>query len=295
MKNAILLIIAVILIPITVVISFQKKTNFIMEENNNKYLIMYNDKEYELEEYVYHVVCAEMPALFENEALKAQILATRTYTLNKLKDNNEYIFTNIDQAFVTDEELKEKWGSDYNLYSSKINKLIEETKNEIITYKNEPIKAFYFAMSNGYTEDANIVFGIEEEYLKPVESVYENASLPKFSVDEEMSIVEFAELLNLTLPITIEKIKKDDSGRVTQVTINNIVFNGTDIRKTLNLRSTDFSFQIADDKVNITTKGYGHGVGMSQYGANELAKKGYTYEEIINHYYKGTKIKKLIE
>lgn len=288
MKNIILLMIVIILIPITVVISFQKKTNFIMEEND--VVVNYNGKEYQLDEYIYHVVAAEMPASFQEEAIKSQILAARTYTINKLENNKEYIFTSKDQAFLTDEDLKEKWQEDYTIYQNKIKKLISNTQNEIIVFNKKPIKAFYFSMSNGYTEDASYVFNINEEYLKSVESIYENDSIPKYKQEKIFDVSEFAEILNLTIPIKINNIVNNQSGRVEKIVINNETFSGVEIRKKLALRSTDFNITIDDQIVTIETKGYGHGVGMSQYGANELAKRGYTYKEILKYYYIGTEI-----
>lgn len=288
MKNIILLMIVIILIPITVVISFQKKTNFIMEEID--VVVNYNGKEYQLDEYIYHVVAAEMPASFQEEAIKSQILAARTYTINKLENNKEYIFTSKDQAFLTDEDLKEKWQEDYTIYQNKIKKLISNTQNEIIVFNNKPIKAFYFSMSNGYTEDASYVFNINEEYLKSVESIYENDSIPKYKQEKIFDVSEFAEILNITIPIKINNIVNNQSGRVEKIVINNGTFSGVEIRKKLALRSTDFNITIDDQIVTIVTKGYGHGVGMSQYGANELAKRGYTYKEILKYYYIGTEI-----
>lgn len=297
MKNKILLAVVIILIPLTV-ISFLWKTNFNMEEEELKkeeiYVNYENDKML-LDDYVYHVVAAEMPASFENEALKAQILATRTYTLNKLEANKEFVFTKNLQAFNTEDELKQKWDEDYEKYSNKIKELVGETKNEIVTYEGKPIEAYYFSMSNGKTTNALAVFGTNKDYLQSVDSTIEDSSLNNFTVKKKISLNEFSKILELNLPITIGDIKKDDSNRVLEIVINNKTFNGIDIRKKLNLRSTDFTIDVQENEVIITTNGYGHGVGLSQYGANLMAKEGFNYIDILKKYYTGVEITKIYE
>ncbi len=297
MKNKILLAVVVILIPI-VVISFRMKTNFKMEEEEQKkeeIYVNYNDTKLLLDDYVYHVVAAEMPASFESEAIKAQILATRTYTLNKININKDFVFTKTLQAFQEDDELKQKWDDDYDKYATKIKELIEETKDEIITYEGKPIEAYYFSMSNGKTTNAEPVFGENKDYLQGVDSSLEDSSLNNFTVNKKIPLKEFAQILELELPIVIGDIKKDTSNRVIEIAINNKTYKGTEIRTKLNLRSTDFTFTIEENEINVTTNGYGHGVGMSQYGANLMAKEGYNYQDIIKKYYTGIEIKKIYE
>lgn len=262
MKNKILLAVVVILIPI-VVISFRLKTNFKMEEEEPKkeeIYVNYNDTLLLLDDYVYHVVAAEMPASFESEAIKAQILATRTYTLNKINKNKDFVFTKTLQAFQEDDELKQKWADDYDKYATKIKELIEETKDEIITYDDSPIEAYYFSMSNGKTTNAETVFGENKDYLQGVDSSLEDSSLNNFTVKKKIPLKEFSQILELELPIVIGDIKKDTSNRVLEIIINNKSFSGIDIRKKLNLRSTDFTFAIEENEIIVTTNGYGHGV-----------------------------------
>ena len=297
MKNKILLAVVVILIPI-VVISFRLKTNFKMEEEEPKkeeIYVNYNDTLLLLDDYVYHVVAAEMPASFESEAIKAQILATRTYTLNKINKNKDFVFTKTLQAFQEDDELKQKWADDYDKYATKIKELIEETKDEIITYDDSPIEAYYFSMSNGKTTNAETVFGENKDYLQGVDSSLEDSSLNNFTVKKKIPLKEFSQILELELPIVIGDIKKDTSNRVLEIIINNKSFSGIDIRKKLNLRSTDFTFAIEENEIIVTTNGYGHGVGLSQYGANLMAKEGYKYQDIIKKYYTGVEIKKIYD
>ena len=251
--------------------------------------------ELNVDDYLVGVVSCEMPASFEEEALKAGAVAARTYLLNKLENNNEYVITSTtnDQCYSNAEELKEKWKEDYDKYLSKIQKVVMETHGEYMTYKDEIIKAFYFSTSNGKTENVENVFGEKLDYLVSVNSIYDT-NTTQFSRTIEIPKNEFLTKLNLDKSNTIEitNVIKNETNRVDKITINDKVFKGTEVRKLLDLRSTDFEIEINNDNVIISTKGYGHGVGMSQYGANELAKMGYDYEKILKHYYTGIKIVK---
>ena len=270
------------------------KTNFesekIIKVSKNSELLELN-----IDDYLVGVVSCEMPASFEEEALKAGAVAARTYLLNKLENNNEYVITSTtnDQCYSNEEELKEKWKEDYGKYLSKIQKVVMETHGEYMTYKDEIIKAFYFSTSNGKTENVENVFGEKLDYLVSVNSIYDT-NTTQFSRTIEIPKNEFLTKLNLDKSNTIEitNVIKNETNRVDKITINDKVFKGTEVRKLLDLRSTDFEIEINNDNVIISTKGYGHGVGMSQYGANELAKMGYDYEKILKHYYTGIKIVK---
>ncbi len=252
-----------------------------------------NIYEINIEQYLIGVVGCEMPALFEEEALKAGAVAARTYLLNKLAYDENYIIssTTNDQCYSDENELKEKWGSNYNKYRSKIEKAVNETKDEYMTYNGEIIKAFYFSTSNGKTENVQNVFGEKLDYLVSVDSNFDK-NTTQFNKTIEITTNEFLKKLNLpdTKEIKITNIVKNDTNRVDEITINEHKFKGTEIRTLLNLRSTDFEIVINGKVVKITTKGYGHGVGMSQYGANELAKIGYNYEEILKYYYTGIEL-----
>lgn len=306
MRNKILFGIVVLLVPF-VVISFKKdKTNFYLEEkkeeeksisvrvkNTNTNEIV----EMNLEEYLVGVVAAEMPASFQDEALKAQAVAARSYALYKINNSSkEYdLVTDVtNQSYITEEEMKLKWNDDFDKYFEKISKAVNKTKNEVMYYDDEVIEAFYFSMSNGYTEEASLVFKETEPYLTSVKSSWDNESLNGFSKEVIFDKDEFCEKLNISCEnLIINNILRSSSNRVNKIIINNMEFIGTDIRKKLDLRSTDFNITIASDKVVVTTYGYGHGVGMSQYGANGMAKEGYNYKEILSHYYTGIEISKI--
>ncbi len=251
--------------------------------------------ELNLEEYVTGVLGCEMPALFEEEALKAGAVAARTYVLNKLQvnKNNTISSTTNDQCYNTSEELQNKWQESYQKYLHKIEKAVKDTTGEYMTYEDNIIKAYYFSTSNGYTENVENVFGEQLDYLISVESPYDKNTKQfynKILINKE----EFLSKLNLieNPNIKIGNITRTESNRVETITINDKIYSGIEIRQLLNLRSTDFDISIVEGGVVIVTKGYGHGVGMSQYGANELAKIGYTYDEILKHYYSGIEIVK---
>lgn len=284
----------VLLIPITIISFFYKETNFIMQKNKqyvDKYQVNVetNDKllTINLEEYIIGVVAGEMPALFHEEALKAQSIASRTYLINHLQTNKSITNTTADQVYLTKEEMKEKWKDDYDNYYNKIKKAVNATENLIMYYDNKPIKAFYFSKSNGYTASSISVFNEQYDYLTIIESPYDQDNTNTIEISKH----HFCNKLNILCnQITITDIVKDKSNRVSKITINNKEYKGTQIRKLLSLRSTDFTFYIKNNTIEITTKGYGHGVGMSQYGANNMAKLGYTYEEILKYYYQDIEI-----
>lgn len=245
------------------------------------------NKEIDLEDYIIGVVAGEMPASFEKEALKAQAIASRTYIINSLKNNTTTTGTISDQVYITEEEMKNKWQDNYDKYYSKVKDSVETTKNQIMFYNNEPIKAYYYSMSNGYTESSLNVFNEQNDYLNVIESPFDEDNSYEQVFQKEVFCTKLS--INCDV-INISDIEKDNSERVSTITINNKQFTGIDIRKKLSLRSTDFEIVEEDNLIKIITKGYGHGVGMSQYGANEMAKLGYTYEEILKYYYQNIEI-----
>jgi len=289
MKNRILLIIVFCLSLILINISSEKDTTFF---NNEKEINVKNTKtntieSLELEEYIIGVVAAEMPASFQEDALKAQAIASRTYAIYKMNNSNEEydVVTDVsNQSYITIDNMKDKWKEDFNLYYEKIKNAVLDTKGKVMTYNNEVIESYYFAMSNGYTESASLVFSEDRDYLESVESSYDNKTIKNFEVIKEFDTKDFCEKLEINCnDIIISNIKRSETNRVNYITINNTTFKGTEFRTKLSLRSTDFQIENKDSKIIITTRGYGHGVGMSQYGANGMAKDGYSYEEILKY------------
>ena len=314
MKNKILCGVVVVLSIILIgVVSFKKETNFSYDEKkeekkeeniqeNEVYQIkVYNQETDEIttmnmEDYIIGVVAAEMPVSFELEALKAQAVAARTFALYKKEHSNkEYdVIKGVsDQAFNTLEEMQKKWADKFNENFLKIQQAVSETKNEILTYQDQVIESFYFSMSNGYTEKCELVFQQALPYIESVESAWDNKSLNNYEVITKFEKEEFCNKLEINCDeIKIGTIERTDSKRVRKIVINEKEFTGVQIRTLLKLRSTDFDIDI-EDKISITTRGSGHGVGMSQYGANGMAKEGYPYEEILEHYYQNIEISKI--
>lgn len=284
--NKVLFVVSVILLPIAVISFFKKETNFNIEEPT-QIAIKYEDTTIneDLEEYIIGVVAGEMPALFEMEALKAQAVAARTYSLNYI--DKGILPTTANQVYITKEQMQEKWQDKYEDYLAKITEAVHSTKGEIITYNNTPIIAYYYSRSNGFTEDSINVFNEEYDYLKSISSPWDEDNINIKTISKQ----EFCEKLQLDCKeISITNINRNTSNRVDNLLINNKLYTGIEIRKLLELRSTDFSIEEDNDNIIITTKGYGHGVGMSQYGANNMAKAGYNYKEILKYYYQNTEI-----
>jgi stage II sporulation protein D len=252
-----------------------------------------------LEEYVIGVVAGEMPADFEIEALKAQALSARTFVVNQMLHKDESVpegadvmDTVDDQVFKSANELQQQWGADYKWKMDKITQAVLETKGKILTYNGNPISAQFFSTSNGFTENSEAYWANEVPYLKSVESPWDKES-PKFNAQKVIPVAEFQEKLGIALggDGSVGTITDRTPGqRVGSVVISGKEFTGREIREKLDLRSSDFTWYRKGDHIVITTKGFGHGVGMSQYGANGMAKEGKTYEDIVTHYYKDVKI-----
>lgn len=242
-------------------------------------------------DYLIGVLGAEMPASFNIEALKAGAIASRTYALKKIQDGGKLTDTVSTQVYNDNNELRNKWGNEFDKYYNKIKQAVEATNDLVITYNGELISALFFSTSNGYTESAKEVFGYDIPYLQSVESSVDKETTPYLKTVEK----ETATLLNI-LGVTnldnIEIVSRTSSGRVKEIKIDNKTYSGVELRNLLGLRSTDFDISVNGESVTITTRGYGHGVGMSQYGANKLANNGYSYSDIIHHYYQNVNIEK---
>lgn len=264
------------------------------KEEVKKVSIKYNDDvvDLNLEDYVIGVVSCEMPASFDKEALKAMAVAARTFALYKINTNKNYKLstTTKDQCYINNDQMKKKWGNNYDKYYEKISNAVLDTENQYMTYNDKIIISFYFSISNGYTENCENVFSQKLDYLVSVDSKWDkNYSYKKKSI--KISESKFLNKLGINdKNINNIKIDRSKTGRVNYITINNKKFKGTKFRQLLSLRSTDFNFKRENGNVIIETKGYGHGVGMSQYGANGMAKQGYKYDEILKYYYKGINI-----
>ncbi|MGM0838920.1 MAG: stage II sporulation protein D [Bacillota bacterium] len=253
-----------------------------------------------LEEYVVGVVASEMPAEFEEEALKAQALAARTFILRHLlagekigtPEGADVTDTVNHQVYKGHEELKTIWKGDYAWKLAKVKEAVKATAGQILTYNNEPITASFFSTSNGKTENSEEYWPNEIPYLRSVESPWD-IDTPKFLKQVSLSVADFQNKLGVQLGAdgTVGKITARTTGnRVDTVEINGKQLTGREVREKLQLQSSDFNWERKGDNIVITTKGYGHGVGMSQYGANGMALEGKKHSDIVAHYYKGVEI-----
>ncbi len=303
MKKLIIVTLLVIIIPFLFVkifvqtdtIKFKYVTNNtirVKDEKTNKIIKL------PFEEYIKGVVAGEMPADFEIEALKAQAVASRSYALYQMTatKNKEYdvLNTTANQVYLTDEQLKQNWKNDYNQKINKIKKAVAETSGEYLTYKGMIVNAMFFSTSTGKTENSEEVFVSALPYLRSVDSKWDEQS-PAYTDTYTFTLKDFYTKLNIPYndKLTIEVTQKTSTGRIKKLKINNVELNGRDVATKLSLRSNYFEIIQNKDKVTINTKGFGHGVGMSQYGANGMAKEGYKYNQILKHYYQNTEIKKI--
>ena len=306
MRNKILLAVVLMLTAILIIVSLSiKKVTepIVMEEGKEPIVIRLLDEStneitnINLEDYIIGVVAAEMPASFELEALKAQAVAARTFAMYKKETRNldyDLIKGVKDQAYKDNKTLLTQWNVNFFTNYLKIRKAVEETQGQVLTYNGEIINAFYFSMSNGYTENCELVFAQDLPYLNSVSSKWDNESLNNYSYTTTFSKEDFCSSLGITCDkIEIQDITRSEANRVLTIIINGQTFKGTEVRSKLGLRSTDFDITINESDITITTRGYGHGVGMSQYGANGMGQDGYSYEEIVKYYYQNTEITNL--
>ncbi|MBO4523764.1 MAG: stage II sporulation protein D [Ruminococcus sp.] len=255
-------------------------------------------------DYVIGAVCAEMPANFGTEALKAQAVAAHTYAERRrisaanssdpdLKGADFSNDTSKYQGYFTKEHAKECFGDRFEENFAKIASAVEEVLPYIITYEDVPIIAAFHSMSGGYTESAENVWGVPVDYLVEVDSL-SDMTAPHFREKTAFSREELKVALEAAFPdIKLSSDMKEwlkvmsvsDSGTVLTVAIGDITVSGSEIKDALGLRSASFEISFFDNQAEITTKGFGHGVGMSQYGANAMAAEGKNWREILSHYY----------
>ena len=251
-----------------------------------------------LEEFLIGVVAAEMPALFEVESLKAQAVAARTFAVSRLQ-SGETLCTDAShcQAYADKDTLKKRWGAQYNTYYRRIADAVKATEGEIAVFEGEPIVAVFHAASSGRTENSGDVWTTDTPYLKSVESSIP-AELNEMEQEAVFDRLDFIHKLNSLRPTAattplVGQVTETDAGRVAEIVLGSATYSGTELRSLFALNSTDFTIQESGNQVIIVTRGKGHGVGLSQYGCNEMAKAGKSYREILAHYYQGTQVHKL--
>lgn len=206
--------------------------------------------------------------------------------------------TTLDQAFLTEEQLRQQWTSqEYAANMSKINRAVDETRGLIITYEGEPIDAAYFSTSNGYTENSEDYWSEQIPYLRSVASPWDVELSPKYRNVTRISVQDLVQKLGITSypaasgsKLTMEILSRTSGNRIHEIRINGEIFTGREVREKLGLASSEFMWQADGDSIQFTTYGYGHGVGMSQYGAHGMALEGRTAEEILSYFYQDTTI-----
>lgn len=302
MKKFITITIMISIIPFLFVKTFTKKDNIKFKYITNNIIRVLDEKtgqitEIPFEDYIKGVVASEMPTTFELEALKAQAVASRSYATYQMNGNKtkEYDVTNTttNQVYKTESQLKQIWKDEYHEKINKIKKAVTETENQILTYNNQVVNAMFFSTSTGVTENSEEIFSSKVPYLRSVASKWDEES-PSYQDTYKLTLNDFYNKLSLPYnqTLTITNIEKTTTGRTKKLNINGQTINGRQLAQKLSLRSNYFDITQNENDITITTKGFGHGVGMSQYGANGMAKEGYKYDQILKYYYQNTEIKK---
>lgn len=280
-------------------------------KSDEKIRVWFPDKketvETDLRSYLICVTAGEMPAAYEQEALCAQALAAATLVRRLIKEGNEIegsdgavvaADASTNQAYMSEDEMKKRWGDDYEKWHSRIVNAVDTVIDYEIVYDGEPILAAFHAISSGTTENAENVWGKSLPYLTEVDSAGDKLA-PNYASSVTVSETELKKALGIESEKTGTELVKDarytSSGTLTDVEIGGKSFTGAELRKAFSLRSGNIKFEFEDGSVTLSVVGYGHGIGMSQYGADYYARQGYTWREIIAHYYPGTEIKKISE
>ncbi|QVK18608.1 stage II sporulation protein D [Mycoplasmatota bacterium] len=247
-----------------------------------------------LEEYVTGVVAAELGAGFNDASYKAQALAARTYAAKRVVEGKIITDTDSHQVYKDESQIRQLWGeNDYNTYYPQVEKAVNDTRGEVIKYNGDFIDALFFSTSNGKTENPVYVWGGELDYLQSVDSHWDTKS-PYFYRVNTFTTSEFAARLGVSSSnLYANVLFRTANGSVNTINISGRSFSGNYVKSRLGLRSTDFDIRISGGKVTIEQRGWGHSVGMSQYGAYFMGEEGYTYDQIIHHYYQGVDINRI--
>ena len=263
-------------------------------------------REMTLGAYLVGVVRAEMPASFPQEALKAQAVAARTYTLYKMNTGGSHgdtadICTDSTccQAYIAEDRARANWGDDADAYEKKIEEAVTATDGQVMLYGGEQILAVFHSSSAGQTREAGAVWQNDLPYLQPVESPEDGDSIPNYYSRAEFTAEEFREKVLAVCPEAdlsgdmsgwLKNAVTDSAGSVETVEVGGVTMKGSRLRSILGLRSACFQWEVQGETLVFYVTGFGHGVGMSQYGAKAMAEDGADYREILTHYYTGVTI-----
>lgn len=274
----------------------------------NTYVRLYDEQKnttekVELREYIYGVVAGECPMLYHEEAIKAQIVAAKTYTLYRMKANAnaEYDVTSdpeTSQKYITREQAYKNWGSKAEEYNNRLEGLLNEVYNYCVLYNDEPILAVYHAISAGKTEDCKNVWSSALPYLVPVVSEGDKLADGYLS-EQKLTLAEANGILKpegiTATELASATATRTDSGNVLAVTVGEKQITGPSIAKMFSLRSNNFDVTLTDEHLIFTVRGYGHQVGLSQNGANYFANQGSSFVDILTHYYSGTEVAEYLQ
>lgn len=296
-KNVISIIIIILLLPYIITTMFKGGINFAKEENvesintvESTKKVVVNDNnvklDLDIEQYIIGVVASQIPMDYEKEAIKAQCVIARTSVIKKIGNRQNINTSELKLGYMNMVEMEQKWGYDkfYENYN-KLQEIVNSTKGEIIEYENNPIEAAFHAVSVGSTRNATSVMKNNNyPYLVSVKSEKDVESKHYLST-VTITFEKMSELFNEEITSIPEVISTDELGYVETIKMNDKIMSGEKFRKTLSLSSACFEMKLISGEVKITTIGKGHGLGLSQYGANELAKEGENYKQILNYYY----------
>ena len=257
-----------------------------------------------MEDYLWGVVAAEMPASFEPEALKAQACAARTYAVRLQNSGGKHEGAEVCadskccQAYITPAEAALKWGEKAGEYREKITRAVADTDGLGILYERAPIEALFFSSAPGKTSDAVAVWGSSVDYLKSVDSP-EGEEVPNYRTTVALTAGEVKDLILARYPGAdlsgkpenwLSEVRRGESGAVSSLLVGGVTLTGNQLRGALGLRSPAFTYAFDGERFTFDVTGYGHGVGMSQYGANQMAREGATFRAILEWYYTGVTV-----
>ena len=302
LKKLLLFSFAILIIPYIIVSIFIRNDEITFNFSSSSVVRVYRSDTgvidvIPIEEYVLGVLAGEMPIEFELEALKAQAVAARSYVMIQMERNSgrnyDVVDTVLNQVYLDEEYLMAVWKNSYIDNINKIKTAVLSTKGEYVSYDNKVAETLFFSTSPGKTENSEDVFSNKVAYLRSVDSSWDIIS-PVYETKKELTLLSFYNSLNLRYSDTlnIEVLNTTETGRIKKIRINNSIYTGNEVCSLLGLRSTFFTIEKSDNSVIIYNKGYGHGVGMSQYGAEAMAENGYNYQDILKHYYQEKKKKK---
>lgn len=315
MFKLVAVVIVVLLLPFILTLIFSNiRTHHSLEIMDFQVYYEKNGIKQELtfDEYLIGVVAANMPAAYHIEALKAQAVISRTYALYNISllsdeyhTKREFTTSELGLSYISLNEMEQFWGSDsYVAYFTKLENCVYGTNNEYLIYEDDIILPVFFGTGTGYTRDAKEAWGIDIPYLVSVSSKQDVTSIHYLRISEYDPAILIGLLKQISPSLSISEksfhddisiLERDSTGYVLRIAVGDLTISGEEFAMSLGLNSNHFYIEDYEGKVRIICTGVGHGVGLSQYGANAMAEEGYSYIDILTHYYTGVKLTQLDE